>query len=109
MAERPRCLNQRIVYKLEGDEEVMFSLGQGKSPTPRITLGEFGADPKMLKLLGKASEMARKIESGPELQESGSMDVELQGCYRDIRLAVQRDTITGEMIRGITLIGVRRK
>lgn len=110
-AERgPKYLDRSKLYKLEGGEEVIFSIvnaGDGWK-AKRIRKQAMPKDSKFLELWGEALETARRIESGPVVEGAGSMEMELQGLYKDVRVAVARNPITGHAIKGMTLIGVPR-
>lgn len=109
MKEKVKYLDPRELYNLKGNEVVLFSMQVAGLPrNQELPLKQIMKDPDMKRIGEEAVRVAREIEDGPVLCESGSMGREMQGLYRDIRIAIKRDPVRGHLMKGMTLIGVPR-
>ncbi len=114
----PRYLDKNKLYGLRPGEQVILSqMPKDYSPgwkNRRISKKEIGVSPEFNKAHQEAVETAKRIETSPRVDPIAeglvvmSSEQELLGCFRDLRVEVMRDAITGHRIKGFTLIGVPR-
>jgi hypothetical protein len=113
-----RRLDEDWLYGLGKREQVLFSIFPDTAPTitksgmvtfvKRISRKKMETDQDFKKLHREALNKARKIENGPAITSFGPIDMEMQGHFKDIRVEVARNTLTGHRVKGFTLIGVPR-
>ncbi|OGH24836.1 MAG: hypothetical protein A3B47_00040 [Candidatus Levybacteria bacterium RIFCSPLOWO2_01_FULL_39_24] len=101
-AGRP-ILDKGKLYELTGKEQVLFSLSIGYERTSKK---EIETDLKLKELRKKISSIAKFMNEQVMPEDSSSLGA--GDYYRDVRIVVRRDPITGRMTKGFTLIGVVR-
>lgn len=111
----PKYLDQRKLYDLISCEQIIFSqISTDYSPgwkNRRIRQKDIGVTSEFLKAQKEALEVAREIETSSKFEPEGACGSmtsmqELQGCFKNIRVEVMRDVVTGHRVGGFTLIGV---
>lgn len=106
----PKHLDKRKLYGLKEGEEVLFSQFRPTSGTlfKRISPKKVEGDMELRDLHKEVLAIAKRMEEGSILEESGGMDIEMQGYFKDIRVVPAKHPITGHTVRGFTLVGTPR-
>lgn len=108
--QQPRRISEKQLYDLNGEERVLFSIFPRAEGALYRRIGKEAreADANFIKRQAEAEKIAEEIENGQDLPESGSMDQEAQGLYKDVRVVVARHPATGHRLNAFTLIGTHR-
>jgi hypothetical protein len=112
----PVLLNEKKLYDLKDNEEVIYNVlislngdEYHEHLEGRIfSVEEINNDPRVQKLHQECIETIKNMESGPVIMGSGSIELEEQGYYKDIRIVPLLDRVTGDPEKGFAIIGVRK-